>query len=204
MTGKWEKALSDIAQNKRDGKRFMQGINRLSVFLVEYAKDKAPDVHFDSEAPRQSRRRQTKNMSVNCPICGSPIRENSKAFGCSAWKKGCNFTLWKNCLERVGGPTLNEKIVTLLIKEGKVVGSTGTITLDSKNISFIPIGASTPSTTVPIVYKARLNTMSPLTQRFLVRLFRFSFALLRHNRVHYASLTKLSQIEKTATIKSLF
>ncbi|HHU01899.1 MAG TPA: DNA topoisomerase 3 [Christensenellaceae bacterium] len=155
MTGKWEKALSDIAQNKRDGKRFMQGINRLSAFLVEYAKDKAPDVHFDNEAPRQSRRRQTKNMSVNCPICGSPIRENSKAFGCSAWKKGCSFTLWKNCLEKAGGPTLNENIVTMLIKEGKVIGSTGIITLDSKNISFIPIGTSTPSTTVPIMYKAK-------------------------------------------------
>ena len=133
----------------------MQGINRLSAFLVEYARDKAPDVHFDSEAPKQSRKRQTKNMPINCPICGSPLRENSKAFGCSAWKKGCNFTLWKNCFERVGGPTLNEKIVTLLIKEGKVVGSTGTIFLDSNNISFFPSGASTPSITVPIIYKAK-------------------------------------------------
>ena len=46
--------------------------------------------------------------------------------------------------------------------------------------------------------------MLPLTQRFLVRLFHFGFALLRHNRVHYASFTKPRQTEKTATIKSLF
>ena len=31
----------------------------------------------------------------NCPICGKPIYENAKAYGCSGWKEGCKFVIWK-------------------------------------------------------------------------------------------------------------
>ena len=30
-----------------------------------------------------------------CPICGKDIVENTKAFGCTGWKEGCKFTIWK-------------------------------------------------------------------------------------------------------------
>ena len=31
-----------------------------------------------------------------CPLCGNPITENQKAFGCTNWKNGCKYTIWKN------------------------------------------------------------------------------------------------------------
>ena len=31
----------------------------------------------------------------NCPVCGKPIMENKKAFGCSGWREGCPFVIWK-------------------------------------------------------------------------------------------------------------
>ena len=31
-----------------------------------------------------------------CPECGNPVIETEKAFGCSNWKNGCRFTVWKN------------------------------------------------------------------------------------------------------------
>lgn len=31
-----------------------------------------------------------------CPICGKPIYENKAAFGCSGYKDGCKFALWKD------------------------------------------------------------------------------------------------------------
>ncbi len=55
-TGKWEKFLSDMAGQKdeaaRDARsaRFMDGIRRFSVFLVEAAKN-GPAVQFEKEAP---------------------------------------------------------------------------------------------------------------------------------------------------------
>ena len=56
-TGKWEKALSEMAVNAdlsaRTAKeeRFMSGIRKFSIFLVEAAKQASPSVHFEKEAP---------------------------------------------------------------------------------------------------------------------------------------------------------
>ncbi len=31
-----------------------------------------------------------------CPRCGKPVYENAKAYGCSGYQSGCNFTIWKS------------------------------------------------------------------------------------------------------------
>lgn len=31
-----------------------------------------------------------------CPRCGKPIIEGKKGYGCSGWKEGCKFTIWKH------------------------------------------------------------------------------------------------------------
>ena len=57
-TGKWEKALNDMAHNpdaaERDRRktRFMEGIRRFTVFLVDAAKQAPEDVRFEREAAR--------------------------------------------------------------------------------------------------------------------------------------------------------
>ena len=38
-----------------------------------------------------------------CPICGSDVVENSKAYGCSHWRESdgaCKFTVWKTIAKR--------------------------------------------------------------------------------------------------------
>ena len=73
-TGKWEKFLSDMAAQKdaaaREQKsaRFMSGIRKFSVFLVDAAKNAPADVRFEREAPPKRRAargasRRTKNNS---------------------------------------------------------------------------------------------------------------------------------------------
>ena len=60
--GKWEKFLSDMASQRdeaeraRKSDRFMSGIRRFSVFLVDAAKSAPADVRFEREAPGQWRR----------------------------------------------------------------------------------------------------------------------------------------------------
>ena len=56
-----------------------------------------------------------------CPKCGQQIVENSKAYGCSGWKEGCNFAIWKN--DRfLGsmGKELTKEMVKTLLRDGKV------------------------------------------------------------------------------------
>ena len=58
-TGKWEKFLSDMAgqqdeaQRSLKSERFMSGIRRFSVFLVDAAKNGPQDVHFEKDTPRR-------------------------------------------------------------------------------------------------------------------------------------------------------
>ena len=37
-----------------------------------------------------------------CPLCGKPIFENKKAYGCSGFKEGCKFTIWKSIKTKKG------------------------------------------------------------------------------------------------------
>ena len=139
MTGQWEKALALIAREKdksaiaAQGQRFMEGIGRFTDFLVDRCKTDETDVAFDREAKKtRGGRKKTpavRDLDIACPLCQKGhVTENSKAFSCSRWKEGCGLTLWKNALERQGGPALTEKIVKLMIEKGEVQGSTGVIT----------------------------------------------------------------------------
>lgn len=31
-----------------------------------------------------------------CPSCGKPVIEGNKGYGCSGWRAGCKFTIWKS------------------------------------------------------------------------------------------------------------
>ena len=66
-TGKWEKALSAMAgfsdPELRSAKsaRFLDGINKFSVFLVEAARSASPAVRFENEFPQKKKRAARKS-----------------------------------------------------------------------------------------------------------------------------------------------
>jgi DNA topoisomerase-3 len=137
LTGKWEKALETMAREKDSAKRaqqstrFMDGIRRYAAFLVEQVQSQESDVVFDAEERRGKGRKKSpsvKSLDMKCPVCGQgSITENERAFGCSRWKQGCTFTIWKNALEKQGGPLLTANLVKLMIEKQDVAGSTGVI-----------------------------------------------------------------------------
>ena len=156
-TGRWEQALQEIAENKRDTERFMQGIRKLSAFLVTYALTTDKEAHFAPEERKKSagHAKSVKLIDAVCPLCKKSVQETEKAFGCSDWKNGCRFTLWKDCLKRGGGPELNRKICERLLKEGSLHGSTGTISLHDQTISFTPNGQETPAVSLSVQYEKK-------------------------------------------------
>ena len=62
-----------------------------------------------------------------CPRCGKPIVEGKKGFGCSGYKEGCTYTIWKE--GRFGAykalayskKKITATMAKALIKDGKVV-----------------------------------------------------------------------------------
>ena len=139
-TGRWERALSDIAKGKGGEERFRAGIARLAAFLVEHAVS-APDVPFEKESPRGRRRTGPKDLGLTCPVCAKGrIAENSKSFYCTRFREGCAFTIWKDTLIRAGGPQMTPKLLELCMKNGDVRGSTGIIHYKDGKVSFSPGG----------------------------------------------------------------
>ena len=90
-----------------------------------------------------------------CPLCGKGgMKESSLAFSCT--EKGCNCTIWKDCLQKGGGPALTGKLMLLLLDKKKLQGSTGILTMQEGRIRFYPNGSESPSADRSLIYtKAR-------------------------------------------------
>lgn len=158
LTGRWEQALEEIARGKGDSQRFMQGIRRFTAFLVEAAAKPKEGIAFEKELRGRGgkvRPAQSLLPDAACPLCGKPVQENSKAFGCSAWREGCRFTLWKNGLKRAGGPMLTKALVGKLLKQGELKGSTGLLSMKEGQLSFTPKGKEAPALSIPITYERK-------------------------------------------------
>lgn len=105
LTGEWEKKLLDMEAGKYSDKVFMEEISCLVGEAVDKAKSEAGTRLISSSTP----------IGV-CPKCGKPVRENRMAYGCSGYREGCDFVIWKTMAEKEISPdiakTLLEKGVT--------------------------------------------------------------------------------------------
>lgn len=114
-TGRLEKTLSDIEKEKYSKEDFLNMIKEFTISSVGIIKesymrnsDKATNI-------------TTKEEIGKCPECGSSVIENSKAFGCSNWKNGCKFAIWKDDKYISSfNKTVSKEMVALLLKNGKV------------------------------------------------------------------------------------
>ena len=50
-----------------------------------------------------------------CPLCGSDVVEQPKSYGCSGWKNGCKFAIWKT----IAGKAIGVRTAQALLKRGK-------------------------------------------------------------------------------------
>ena len=91
-TGKLEKNLYDIEKSKTDKDSFLKMIFDFTQSSVDTIKNDSDIIinllpnKFENKAPE---------VLGKCPLCNSPIIEGKKGFGCSNWKSGCKFVIWK-------------------------------------------------------------------------------------------------------------
>ncbi|GGE26743.1 DNA topoisomerase [Pullulanibacillus camelliae] len=91
FTGRLEKALADIEKRTFSKTQFLQFIfqfTRRSVDVIKAGQDTI--IHEVERAKR------TNEVLGACPVCGHSVIEGYKGFGCTNWKKGCSFVIWKN------------------------------------------------------------------------------------------------------------
>jgi len=121
MTGEWEYRLLQIETGEAEAEKFMQDMKQLTQKLVTSCYQ-APlmreEVVERSESTEEKIDTQLSSFAkVPCPLCGSLIKENSKAVYCSHWnqKPPCPFSVWKT----IAGKNLTELQLKRLIEKGQ-------------------------------------------------------------------------------------
>ncbi|MEE6132819.1 type IA DNA topoisomerase [Priestia sp. GS2] len=91
FTGRLEKSLNDIEKRNFTKDEFLQLIFDFTTKAVEAIKNEK-EVTINEVASQ----RKSNEIIGKCPVCGHTVIEGQKGFGCSNWKNGCKFVIWKN------------------------------------------------------------------------------------------------------------
>lgn len=104
LTGEWEAQLEAIAQGAGDAQRFVASIQRYVTDVVALVAAQSPTVVGQDFGA--------------CPACGQgQVRATKQGWGCSRWKEGCPFTIWRTVAQK----RLTDRQVALLLA-GKTTG----------------------------------------------------------------------------------
>lgn len=130
LTGQWEKRLKDIEQGKDSYPLFMRSIRESVWHGVHAIKPRDLRPLLQSIAQKH-----TRPADGNCPLCGSKVVSNARAYQCSARggntdkqsgansnksidkSSGCPFMIWKT----MSGATITEEIARELLASGKTM-----------------------------------------------------------------------------------
>ena len=79
LTGEWEAKLREVERGRMDPRQFMTEIVGYTSEVIRCC---------DSTSIDEGR-------LGDCPRCGRPVIEGKRGFGCSGWREGCPFVLWR-------------------------------------------------------------------------------------------------------------
>ncbi|MGL4850741.1 MAG: DNA topoisomerase, partial [Clostridium sp.] len=115
-TGRLEQTLSDIEKGKFKKSDFLN-------LIKEFTIDGVNKIKNDTSILKNIKVKLEEGQEAigNCPVCGNPVIEGEKGFGCSNWKNGCKYTIWKDDKYISSfGKTVSKEMIELLLKNGKV------------------------------------------------------------------------------------
>ena len=123
LTAAWEQQLKDVEERRLAAATYSQRIADFVRALVPRVAQ-GPALSAEQLATiRQQQRGGKKDRGGGdqatdlgpCPLCRTGvIVETAKAYGCSRYREGCGFTIWK----RMGRRKLPKKVVRQLLKTG--------------------------------------------------------------------------------------
>jgi DNA topoisomerase-3 len=132
MTGQWERRLNEISRGQAADDAFMEQVKKFTRFIVEKVRvqPRAAKTAFEPAAGAAARagaaaaqagaspaRAGEREYIAACPRpgCGGRIFLGNKGYGCSNYKTGCRFVIWKRSL----GKTITPAMIKSLVEKGR-------------------------------------------------------------------------------------
>ena len=197
LTAAWEQRLKDIEQGNANAASFYQDICQFVTALIPRVSQGAvmPAAHVEAARAktgkgRSAGRRQggksgrpasgagqasadallSGTALSRCPICQQgEITATDKAIGCSRWREGCGFTVWKTIAGHVLSPEELQTLLTrgytdpiegLRAKSGRTFRAAVRLDASGKTVfAFPPAAGDHPEPALPPAH----NGMAPVT-----------------------------------------
>ena len=135
LTGEWEQQLKEIEEGQRPVAGFYEGIADLVKSLVPKVQQGpalSPEQAAQARGKQKGKGKGRGKVLGPCPKCKEgQVVENAKAYGCSRYREGCNFTIWKT----VARKKLTEKQAQLLLANGRTEKMQGFVSKAGKKFA---------------------------------------------------------------------
>ncbi|OAT83487.1 type IA DNA topoisomerase [Desulfotomaculum copahuensis] len=105
MTARWEQGLLEIERGAMEVTRWLGGIKEFTREVVQMAKEQEASGGV----------KQQKEVLGKCPLCGREVVEFTKSYGCTGYKEGCKFAVWKE----IAGKKITVHQTKELLHKGK-------------------------------------------------------------------------------------
>lgn len=90
MTGLWWAVQESIQEGQQPWTALTDSVLEMIQKVIKTSYPKVDAYHVPEEM------RRGKLLLGSCPRCGSDVIEGKAGFGCSGYKNGCKFVIWKN------------------------------------------------------------------------------------------------------------
>ncbi len=123
LTGQWEKQLKEIEQGNYNAAKFIYDMKKMVYGLVQEVRTDRNRTRLSApDEQKAAAKEATKKKSVKkekgpskCPKCGKgEIAKGKSAFGCTAWKEGCDLRIPLVFMDK----KLTEKQIQRLVDKG--------------------------------------------------------------------------------------
>ena len=135
LTAEWEQQLKEVEEGQRPVAGFYEGIAdlvRSVVPKVQQGPALSPEQAAQAQGKQRGKGKGRGKVLGPCPKCKEgQVAESAKAYGCSRYREGCNFTIWKT----VARKRLSEKQAQLLMANGRTEKMQGFISKAGKKFA---------------------------------------------------------------------
>ncbi|RKO65732.1 DNA topoisomerase III [Desulfofundulus salinus] len=104
LTAQWEDGLRRIEEGLEDARTWLHGLKNFTREVVAMAKEQEANGAVHRE-----------EVMGKCPLCGRDVVEFARSYGCSGYKEGCRFAIWKE----IAGKKITVKQAKELLWKGK-------------------------------------------------------------------------------------